>query len=69
VLDAPEAFLFSGGNNLALAHEASRRVAVVGIEAENYQGGFSMIDESYFSCQDQLGKGLNAASAFNRVSL
>jgi hypothetical protein len=35
VLDAPEAFLFSGGNNLAVAHEASRRVAVVGIEAEN----------------------------------
>lgn len=35
VLDSPEAFLFSGGNNLAVAHEASRRVGVVGIEAEN----------------------------------
>lgn len=38
VLDAPEAFLFGGGNNLAVAHEASRRVAVVGVEAENEQG-------------------------------
>jgi hypothetical protein len=35
VLDAPKAFLFSGGNNLAVAHEASRRIAVVGIDAEN----------------------------------